>query len=45
MRNGRPRLRWADDVGRTKIKNWSKIASVEKHGRKLLSRPKLTRDL
>jgi len=38
MRIGRPRLKWAHhvrvDVGKTKIRNWSKMAVVEKHGKK-----------
>jgi hypothetical protein len=44
MRIGRPRLRWADDVrvdvGKTKIQNWSKMAVVEKHGKKTVEQTK-----
>jgi hypothetical protein len=49
MRIGRPRLRWADDVrvdvGKTKIQNWSKMAVVEKHGKKTVEQARTHKGL
>jgi len=46
-RIGRPRCRWEDDVRanveKMKILNWARCLWIEKHGRELLSRPKLTK--
>jgi hypothetical protein len=46
-RIGRPRCRWEDDVRanleKMKIQNWIRCLWIEKHGRELLSRPKLTK--
>ena len=43
----RPRCRWEDDVRvnleKMKIQNWVRFLWIENHGRKLLSRPKLTK--
>jgi hypothetical protein len=49
MRIGRTRLRWADDVrvdvGKTKIQNWSKMAVIEKHGKKTVEQAKTHKSL
>jgi hypothetical protein len=47
-RIGRPRYRWEDDVRanveKMKIQNWLSCLRIEKHGRELMSRPKLTKN-